>query len=432
VQERVAARAALGEGWLLGRGWDQNDWADHSGFPTASHLDAHTGERPTALSRVDGHALWLNSAGLEAAGITAQTPDPPGGRILRDEAGAPTGVLVDAAIGLLSLPDATLAERRAELERGLAAIAASGLTGVHAMGVSDLSLEAYEALDNEGALEVRIFAYLGPNTTAADRLRTEGPWCGTRLCVVGIKRFADGALGSRGALLSDDYSDEPGHRGLSLTSTEDLANEATALLRVGAQLAVHAIGDEGVHQTLDAFEAARAAVPEAADLPLRLEHAQVVRPEDVARLAPLNVVASMQPTHATSDMPWAPERLGPDRVPWSYSWRRVLDAGAVLAFGSDFPVEEVSPSYGLWSATTRTDLDGHPEGGWTPDQRLDLDEATHAFTAGTWAALGGDAADRAMPTDDATHWVGEVRDAGTWWTATETIVAGETIWSAEG
>ena len=430
VQDRVADRAATDEGWLLGRGWDQNDWSDHTGFPAASDLDAHTGERPTALSRVDGHALWLNTAGLAAAAITAETPDPPGGRILRGEDGKPTGVLIDAAIGLLSLPQATAADRRAELERGLTAIAASGLTGVHAMGVSDLSLSAYEALDAEGELRVRIFAYLGPDTAAAARLRAEGPWCGTRLCVVGIKRFADGALGSRGALLSADYSDEPGHRGLSLTSTDDLAAEATALLRVGAQLAVHAIGDEGVHQTLDAFETARAAVPEAAALPLRLEHAQVVRPEDLARLVPLNVVASMQPTHATSDMPWAPDRLGPDRVPWSYGWRRVLDSGAVLAFGSDFPVENVSPSHGLWSATTRADLDGLPAGGWMPDQLLDLDEATHAFTVGTWEALGGGAVDRAMPADDATIWVGEARGPGTWWTATETIVAGETIWSA--
>ena len=184
----VQAAAPTGEGWLRGRGWDQNDWTDHSGWPTAAALDAVVADRPVALRRVDGHATWLNTAGLQAAGITAETPDPEGGRILRDAAGAPTGVLIDAAVDLLPpAPPPSPEERRRQLEHALEVIAATGLTGVHDMGVSDATLATYTALDEAGTLELRIFAYLDPTAAAVDRLATEGPWCGRRLCVVGVK-----------------------------------------------------------------------------------------------------------------------------------------------------------------------------------------------------------------------------------------------------
>ncbi|MFT4975321.1 MAG: putative amidohydrolase YtcJ [Myxococcota bacterium] len=419
----VSTASETGEGWLLGRGWDQNDWPDHDGFPTAAQLDASVSERPVALRRVDGHATWLNTAGLAAAGITAETPDPEGGRIIRGPDGAPSGVLVDAAAGLIpAQPEPSLTERRRQLILGLDAIAAVGLTGVHDMGVGDAGLAAYEALDAEGVLKVRIFAYLSPDAAAVERLVANGPWCGTRLCVVGVKAYADGALGSRGALLGEAYTDEPSHSGLQIMPTTELESLAIRLLGARAQLAVHAIGDEGVHQVLDAFAAARAAVPEAAGVPLRVEHFQVARPEDVARLVPLNVVASMQPTHATSDMPWAADRLGEARIGWAYAWRDVLDAGAILAFGSDFPVEEVSPAFGFWAATTRTDRDGQPEGGWMPEQRLTFEEATHGFTGATWDALG-----RSAPEGDATAWV--VEEDG-WRRPVRTVVGGEVIWQA--
>jgi predicted amidohydrolase YtcJ len=430
--EAIAQAASEGEGWLVGRGWDHTDWPDHDGsWPTAAQLDAITGDRPVALRRVDGHSTWVNSAALAAAGITAQTKDPEGGRILRDPAGEPSGILVDEAIALLpKQPEPSDAELRRQLEQALAAIAATGLTGVHDMGTSDRTLALYEALGQEGKLPVRIFAYLDPDAEAVARLKADGPWCGPRHCVVGVKWYADGSLGSRGALLSQDYADEPGHRGLGITDVDTLTREATALLQARAQLAVHAIGDEGVHGVVEAFAAARAAVPEAADVPLRLEHAQVVRPEDVARLEDLNIVASMQPTHATSDMPWAEARLGPDRVGWSYAWRDMLDAGALLTFGSDFPVEQVSPSYGLWSATTRSDLEGQPAGGWRMDQALSIEEAAAAFSAASYAALPPDIRARVDASGDRTTLVAEARAGGTWWTATETVVAGTPVWTA--
>jgi len=427
VQTRVAQAATEGEGWLSGRGWDQNDWEDHEGWPGAELLDRTS--RPVALRRVDGHALWLNTAGLEAAGITAETPDPPGGRILRHDSGAPTGVLIDTAVGLVELPRPSDAENRRRLVEALDHIAATGLVGVHDMGVSDATLAHYTELAEAGELPIRIFAYLDPGAEAVARLKSEGPWQVGLLRVVGVKMYADGALGSRGALLSADYHDEPGHRGLQINARDDLAAMATELLQADAQLAVHAIGDQGVKNVLDAFEQARAAAP-TADVPLRVEHFQVARPEDLARMTALNAVASMQPTHATSDGPWAEERLGPERIDWSYAWRDVLDAGVVLAFGSDFPVEEVSPQYGLWSATTRAELGGGA--GWRMDQALSLDEAVTAFSQSTYAALGEEGGVFEVgAVADFSVWRVEDRHDKVWLEPLATVVAGETVWSSD-
>lgn len=430
--DAIQQAAGEGEGWLVGRGWDHTDWSDHDGsWPTAAQLDAIVEDRPVALRRVDGHSTWVNSAGLTAAGITSETRAPEGGRILRDAAGNPSGVLVDEAISLLPRqPAPSDTEFRRQLERALAEIAATGLTGVHDMGTSDRTLALYETLGQERAMPIRIMAYLDPDADAVAKLKAEGPWCGPRHCVVGVKWYADGSLGSRGALLSRDYTDEPGHRGLGITDLDTLTREATALLQARAQMAVHAIGDEGVHEVINAYAAARAAVPAAADVPLRLEHAQVIRPDDLARLRDLNIVASMQPTHATSDMPWVEARLGPDRVSWSYAWRDMLDAGVLLTFGSDFPVEQVSPSHGLWSATTRSDLEGAPAGGWRPDQALSITEAVTAFSTSSYAALSPDIRAQVDPSGDRTTLVAEARAGRVWWTATETVVDGSPVWSA--
>jgi len=433
----VAAAAPADDGWVRGRGWDHTDWTDHDGgFPSAADLDTLFPDRPVALRRVGGHATWVNTAALAAAGITADTPDPEGGRILRDPTGEATGVLIDAAGDLLpKAPSPSPETLRQQLALGLEVMASTGLTGAHDMGVSDATLSLYEQMDAEGALRLRIFAYLNPDAEAVARLKAEGPWCGRRLCVVGVKMYADGALGSRGALLSAPYADEDGHVGLAINDPAVLEAEATALLRAGAQLAVHAIGDAGIHGVLDAFEAARAAVPAAAAVPLRVEHLQVVRPEDLARLAPLNVVASMQPTHATSDMPWVAARLGADRVPWSYAWQDVRASGALLVFGSDFPVEEVSPSYGLWAATTRTDLAGQPAGGWRPDQALSLPDAVRAFSTDTLAALPPSVRAQADSSGDHTTLVAAAGPEGRggdglWWGAVETVVGGQPVWAA--
>ncbi len=427
VQQRVDEAAQTGEGWLTGRGWDQNDWSDHQGWPLAAHLD-HV-DRPVALRRVDGHATWLNSAGLREAGISASTPDVEGGMILRDhDSLRPLGILVDTAVGLLELPRPSPAEHERRLRLALQEIAATGLVGVHDMGVSDATLDIYTRLDAAGELPVRIWAYLDPEAEAVQRLESEGPWGGHKLQVVGVKMYADGALGSRGALLREDYADQEGHRGVVIHDRDELAGHASALLAADAQLAVHAIGDAGIQSVLDAFELAREAQPEATR-PLRVEHLQVVHPQDLARMPGLNAVASMQPTHCTSDMPWAGDRLGPQRLPWSYAWRDVLEAGVTLAFGSDFPVELVSPSYGLWSATTRAHLDGTPEGGWRPEHALSLEEAVEAFSAGTYAALGEQGGRLEVgATADLSLWSSEARPGGTWHEALATVVEGQVVW----
>ncbi len=386
--ERVRA-AADGEGWLVGRGWDQNDWPDapEGGWPSAVLLDEVVPDRPVALTRIDGHAMWLNSAGLKEAGITAATPHPEGGRI-HQAGGQPTGILVDNAMGLVERPGIDAAEARRRVESALEALAGVGLTGAHAMGASDREVALYKALDAEGALPVRLWVYVDPDTEAAAQLLATGPVRGERLSFPGIKAYADGALGSRGALLSQDYTDEPGTRGLAVRSQEELADLASRCQSGGVQLAVHAIGDAGVRSALDAWAAGLRSHPQAAGDRFRVEHAQVVDPADVPRFKELGAVASMQPTHCTSDMAWAGARLGPEREAWAYAWHSFREAEVTLAFGSDFPIEDIDPGLGLWAATTRTDLDGQPEGGWHPEQALSLEEAVDAFTWGAASAVG--------------------------------------------
>lgn len=380
---------APGEGWILGRGWDQNDWSDapEGGWPLAVDLDAHTGERPAAVRRVDGHAVWLNTAALRAAGIDANTPDPEGGRLVRDAEGVPTGVLIDTAMDLVPAAPEPRDDVRRWLLGAAEQLTSAGLTGVHAMGVSDGVLDVYEELARTGELDLRVWIYVEPESRAHQRLVAHGPWSTGRVSVMGVKAFADGALGSRGALLTDPYSDEPEHRGAAIHAPAQIQHWATELLAVDASMAVHAIGDAAVHDTLDAFAAALAVRPEAAR-PLRVEHAQLVRPEDRPRFAELGVVTSMQPTHATSDMPWAEDRVGSERIDWAYSWRTLRDSGALLAFGSDLPVESHRPALGMWSAVHRTDRSGHPPGGWHPEERLTRDEAVEAFTTGAARAVG--------------------------------------------
>ncbi len=376
----IAKASRQGDGWLLGRGWDQNDWTDDPSWPTAAQLDAVTNGRPTLLRRVDGHASWVNSAAMKEAGFDASKKvQVDGGEVVWED-GRAIGILVDEAMGLVPAPDSDPESLERWAEVGTQAARDAGLTGVHVMGASDANLAAYTALAKRDALPIRLWVYVSPGTEAAKRLMETGPWTITsRLSVVGVKAFADGALGSRGAWLSADYSDRPGHRGTPIQDEAALTELAKGLVAKEAQLAVHAIGDAGVHATLNAFEAAREAYPEST-VRLRVEHAQVVKPDDVPRFAELNVIASMQPTHATSDMPWAEDRLGTDRIRWAYAWRTLEEAGAQVAFGSDFPVESHEPARGLHAATTRTDTDGEPAGGWFIDQAFTPEEAVRAFT----------------------------------------------------
>ena len=389
VIERVAAVAAEREPgrWIRGRGWDQNDW-EVTEFPTHEALSALVPEHPVLLRRVDGHAAWANARAMALAGIDASTEDPEGGEIVRDAEGAPTGVFVDNAVDLFGphLPDASAEEIRDDLVRAMALCADAGLTGVHDMGVDPPTLEQLRILEREGAMPIRVAAYLEGSHEGTDALLDAPPDREGPLTVIGVKHYIDGALGSRGAALFEDYGDREGHRGLLVQSAEALTEKARRAHAAGYQIAIHAIGDRGIATALDAIAAAQG--EERARH--RVEHVQVIREEDVARLVELGVVASMQPTHATSDMPWAEARVGADRIRGAYAWRTMLEAGALLAFGSDAPVESHRPALGLYAAITRQDADGQPEGGWTPEERLTIEEALRAFSEGPARALGRD------------------------------------------
>ena len=393
VLERVRrAAAALPPGeWLQGRGWDQNDWTEKR-FPTAADLDRAAGDRPVYLSRIDGHAGWANTKAMNLAGLTASTPDPTGGRLIREASGTPSGVLVDAAMRLVTtkIPPPSKALRKRRLVRGLRACAEAGLTSVHDAGITIDTVALYKELLAERGLPVRVYAMLrGPDAGPGDFL-TQGaalrPEIGLgdgRLTIRAIKVVADGALGSRGALLLAPYSDEPGTKGL-LTVDPSLFRELLrqAVAR-GFQVNTHAIGDGANRFVLDAYEKAFAGLAGGgAQRRFRIEHAQVIAPEDVPRFKALGVVPSVQPTHCTSDMYWAADRVGPERAKGAYLWKTFLKQGVVIAAGSDAPVESIAVLPGLYAAVTRQDAKGWPAGGWHPEERVTIEEALRMFSEG--------------------------------------------------
>lgn len=392
--DEVVARLRKGApptGWVLGRGWDQNLWADKA-MPSEAPLTAAFPDRPVWLRRVDGHAGWGNRALLVAAGIDASTTATAGGEILRDASGNPTGVLVDAAMDRVPVPPRSAAELRAAVLAGQAQALACGLTGVHEMGIDDGDDRLYRELAAEGGLHVRITAYATASWLDTGLLdRRPDPIDELALYSLrGVKLYADGALGSRGAALLADYSDRPGHRGLLQVTPEALHDACRKCLEGGWQIATHAIGDAANRAVLDAYASVQREVV-GSDRRLRIEHCQIVDTADIPRFAELGVVASMQPTHATSDMAWVPDRIGEARLPGAYAWRRFLDAGVSLCLGSDFPVERTDVSHGLFAAITRQSLAGEPAGGWLPDQRLTLAEAIAGFTRGAAYACHRDA-----------------------------------------
>lgn len=378
--------------WLTGRGWDQNDWPEQA-FPTAADLDAAFPDRPVWLTRVDGHAGWANGAALRAVGRDlAGSWQPEGGQVLRDGAGRPTGVLIDTAMDLVRavVPpvDEAVAERALVL--GMQSAVRHGLTGVHDMGVSLDDLVRYRRLADRDAMPLRVYALADGDREALAALCRDGLYAhaGGRLRMRGVKLYMDGALGSRGAALIEPYSDAADNRGLLIVEPAALRTLVQRVHGCGVQLAIHAIGDRGNREVLDAYAQAIARAPAGADLRWRIEHAQVLAPEDLPRLAGLGVIASMQPTHATSDMPWAESRVGPRRIHGAYAWRQLRDSGARLALGSDFPVESVDPRLGLYAATTRADESGRPLGGWRPEEKLTAFEALRGFTRdAAWAAF---------------------------------------------
>jgi predicted amidohydrolase YtcJ len=318
---------------------------------------------------------------MRAAGVTATTPDPDGGRIMRDANGNPTGVFIDAASNLIdrAVPPVTPAQRKARVLAAAQAIAASGLTGMHDAGIDPATITAVQELIDENRFPIRVYAMLGDNDAVVNEWFRNGPLMnyGGKLTVRAVKLYADGALGSRGAALLAPYSDDPGNSGLLVSQPSHIEDVARRGRAAGFQINTHAIGDRGVRETINAY--ARAGVT-AGDR-FRIEHLQVIAPDDVPRLARHGIIASMQPTHATSDMYWAEARLGPERVRGAYAWRTVLNAGGRLALGSDFPVEDVNPLFGLYAAVTRQDQKGWPAGGWRPSEKLTLAEAIRGFTS---------------------------------------------------
>ncbi len=385
VVQRLQAFAATlpKDAWLIGRGWDQNDWPE-ARFPSAADLDAAFPDRPVWLERIDGHAGWANSAAMR--GVQRDLGgdwQPDGGRIDRDAQGKPTGIFIDGAMGVIdqSRPplDAATAERALVL--GMRSAVEHGLTGVHDAGISLDELKRYQRLADRKELPMRITAMAGGDGDALAMLCRDGLYKhkSGRLQMRTVKLYADGALGSRGAAMLQDYSDDHGNRGLMLTSPEDLERIAIKSKGCGVQVATHAIGDRGNHDVLDVYAKALGSDP-TGDHRWRIEHAQVLSEQDLPRLSQLHVIASMQPTHATSDMPWAEERVGPHRIVGAYAWRQMRDHGTRLALGSDFPVESVDPRLGLYAATTRTDAQGLPVGGWHPEEKLTAFEALRGFT----------------------------------------------------
>lgn len=389
---RVAAFAAeLPDGaWVLGRGWDQNDWpaaADGSRpFPTRADLDRVVPDRPVWLSRVDGHAGWANTAALRAAGLDPDAPapaDPDGGRIVRDAAGRVTGVFVDAAELLVQrhVPEPTLAEATEALDRATDETARLGLTGVHEAGISLAQLALYQQAIAAGRFPIRNHAMLSEDVFAEACAGGVAPMqhASGRLQVRAVKIYADGALGSRGAALHAPYADDPGNAGLLFREYDDLLPLVRAAMRCGLQVNTHAIGDRANSAVLSAYVSAMPVEPNQPGRH-RIEHAQILQLDDIEAFAESGIIASVQPTHATSDMPWAEDRVGADRIRGAYAWRRLLDAGARIALGSDFPVERPDPLAGIYAAVTRQDATGRPAGGWYGNQVLTRAEALRGFT----------------------------------------------------
>ena len=357
-------------------------------FPKSSDIDAVVKDRPVWLRRIDGHAAWANSKAMQIAGIDDDTPDPIGGKIIRDNNGKATGILVDKAMSLVEshIPASDKDEIREAYREAMRKLVSLGVTGVHDTGINTQEAEVYMSMADDGELDMRIYAMIsgaGKNLDAIGKPLTA--YGGDKLDIAAVKLYSDGALGSRGAALIEPYSDDVENRGLPFWTAEELLAFTKKANDMGFQVGIHAIGDLGNRMVLDAFEKAQDGRP--SELRNRVEHAQIISLDDIPRFAELGVIASLQPTHATSDMNMAEDRLGPDRIKGGYAWRKLLDSGAVLASGSDFPVELPNPFYGLYAAVTRQDRDGMPEGGWYIEEGLTRAEALHSFTlAAAYAA----------------------------------------------
>ncbi|MCP4723637.1 MAG: amidohydrolase [bacterium] len=392
VAERVRS-AEPGE-WILGGRWDHNDWPDKK-FPVHDALSRISPDNPVYLRRVDGNSAFANAKALEIAGITKDTPDPTGGVIHRKSNGEPSGVLINRAMNIVLEhipPDSDEYFERKFLQ-AVESCLSVGLTGVHEAGIGDKAVRLYKKLIDEERLDLRLYAMLGDQENPEQegdlvsffRQRKIDNYGDHFLSVKSIKLFFDGALGSRGAAFFDPYTDDPDNNGLLRVTPDYIYRVSKAALEVGMGVNTHCIGVRGNRLCIDAYEKALLENP-TEDHRFRIEHAQIVRDEDIQKFKELDIIPAMQPTHCTSDMYFVEDRVGHERAKGAYAWRSYIDAGMVIPSGSDFPVESNNPMLGIYAAVTRQDKEGYPEGGWFPEQRMTIEEAVKGFTI--WAAYG--------------------------------------------
>ncbi len=386
IIQRLKTKAAelTDDQWLLGRGWDQNDWPTPE-LPTKADLDEAFPTRPVWLERVDGHANWGNSAAIKFSDRNLSGHwQIDGGEIIRDGNQNPTGVFIDNAVSIIQskVPTGSDDERMIALETAMKKTAEVGLTGMHDAGTSLKTWRLLNQLHDDRKLKIRVYSMANGAQEMLDYLCEQGSQVDAlgMLTARSIKLYSDGALGSRGAALITDYSDDPGNKGLLVETQQTLTKHVNKAIHCGLQVNIHAIGDRGNKVTLDVLTQASAAN----DNPgrHRIEHAQVVAPADFQRFKKLGLIASVQPTHATSDMYWAEERVGAERIKGAYAWRQFLDFGIPLALGSDFPIERPDPLHGFYAAVTRQDHQQWPKGGWRSKEKLTRKEALYGFTLG--------------------------------------------------
>jgi predicted amidohydrolase YtcJ len=387
--ERIVERARdvpAGE-WIVGYGWDEGAWANR--YPDMRLLTERVPDHPVFMRSLHGFAGWGNRMAFEQAGITVETPAPSGGEIGRFPNGEPNGMLLNRAVPLLNeaIPPPTRDQIKAQVVKALSQMARDGYVTVHDAGLDTDQMAVLEELEAADALPIRVYAMLSARDEALSRRwLARGPDADNDSFLVtrAVKAYYDGALGSRGARLLDDYADMPGHRGVSGGEYGFDQTLVAELMAAGFQVGIHAIGDAGNRETLDFIEQVLTAHPQAKRLRHRIEHAQVIHPDDFARFAELELIASMEPPHAVEDKTWAEERLGPERVRGAYAWRTLREAGARLTFNADNPGSDHSIFYGLHAALTRRDKQREPEQGWYPEQTLNVDEAVRAYTR--WSA----------------------------------------------
>jgi predicted amidohydrolase YtcJ len=390
IVARVAARLkdAPANIWIVGRGWDQNKWGD-TRFPTHEALSRVSPNNPVVLGRVDGHAILANAAAMRAAGITAATQPPAGGRIEHGPNGQPTGVFVDNAMSLVNrvIPPPSHGDMRSATLAAVAEANRYGLVGIHDPGEPPEVIDLFEELARAGTFNLRAYVMISDDSSAIDHYFQRGPQSALydgHIWIRAIKLYADGALGSRGAALLDPYADDPANRGLLKSTPEHLRAVSIQALQHGFQVATHAIGDRGNRVALDAYASALQAVP-TVDHRFRIEHVQILDHADVPRFAQLGVIPSMQAVHATSDMYWAANRIGPARILGAYAWRSLLNTGVIIPNGSDVPVERVNPLFSFHAAISRQDDNNWPPSGWFPEQCMTREEALKSMTI--WPAF---------------------------------------------